>query len=145
MARKKAYEPQLFESRNRGRKFINQRGKEQADTSANIYESMLQSKAFKSLKPRQQVLYLYCKAQYYGKKKPRKDFEKQGVYQSDTYFYFNWQLAIDYELYTEKSWASLYHDMAALEKNGFIEKVKSGKEHKEKTIYKFSDKWQEMG
>ena len=142
-SKKPTYKPKGFESK--GEHFTNQRGKSQADTSANIYESMLQSPAFKSLTSKQKVLYLYCKGQYYGKRKPRKDYEKQGLYQEDTYFYFNWQLALDYGLYTEKSHSSLYHDMEALEKKGFIEKAKSGKGHKEKTIYKFSDKWQEMG
>ena len=140
--KKKAYEPKAFESLNQGKNFVNSHGKSQCDTTANLYESMLQSRAFKSLTAKQQILYVYCKAQYYGKRKPRKDYEKKGLYQDDTYFYFNWQLAIDYELYTEKSWSSLYHDMAILEKRGFIEKVKSGKGHKTKTVYKFSDKWQ---
>lgn len=142
-SKRTTYKPKSFESK--GNHFINQRGKSQADTSANIYESMLQSQAFKSLTSKQKILYVYCKSQFYGKRKPKKDYEKQGLYQDDTYFYFNWQLALDYDLYTEKSWSSLYHDMATLEKKGFIEKAQSGKGHKTKTIYKFSDKWQEMG
>lgn len=141
--RKKTYEPKSFESRNQGSSFINQRGKQQADTSANIYESMLQSKAFKSLTAKQQILYVYCKSQYYGKRKPKKDYEKQGLYQEDTYFYFNWQLAIDYGLYSTHS--RFYKDLKELSQKGFIELVKSGKGHKEKNVYKFSDKWKEMG
>ncbi|MBE7728047.1 MAG: hypothetical protein E7244_27770 [Enterocloster citroniae] len=142
-SKKNDYTLKLFESK--GKKFINQRGKEQADTSANIYESMLQSAAFKSLTNKQMILYVYCKAQYYGKRKPRKDYEKQGLYQDDTYFYFNWQLAIDYDLYPATSHSKFYKDMKTLEQKGFIEKVKSGQGHKEKNVYKFSDKWQEMG
>jgi len=141
--RKASYKPRTFESK--GGHFINQRGKNQADTSANIYESMLQSAAFKSLTAKQQILYVYCKAQYYGKRKPKKDYEKQGLYQDDTYFYFNWQLAIDYDLYTEKSHSGFYKDMKVLMQRGFFELVKSGKGHKEKNIYKYSDKWQEWG
>ena len=140
-SKKPTYKPKGFESK--GEHFINQRGKNQADTSANIYESRLQSPAFKSLTSKQKVLYLYCKGQYYGKRKPRKDYEKQGLYQEDTYFYFNWQLALDYDLYTTHS--RLYKDLNALIKNGFIEKSKSGQGHKEQNVYKFSDKWQEMG
>lgn len=137
--KKKQYEPKLFESRNRGSSFINQRGKSQADTSANIYESMLQSPAFKSLEKRQQILYVYCKAQYYGKRKPSKDYKEQ--FQDDSCFYMNWQKAIDYGLYTEKSHSNFYKDMQALEKKGFIKKLKSGKDHKEKSVYQFVDGW----
>lgn len=143
MSRRKrtSYTPRSFESK--GSHFINQRGKEQTDTSANIYESLLQSKAFKSLTAKQQILYVYCKAQYYGKRKPKKDYEKQGLYQDDTYFYFNWQIAIDYDLYSTHS--RFYKDMKVLTEKGFIELIKSGKGHKEKNVYRFSDKWQEMG
>ncbi len=144
MGRKKEYKAKSFESRNAGNSFVNHKGKKQADTTANIYESMLQSKAFKALTLKQQVLYLYCKAQYYGKRKPKKDYEKQGLYQDDSYFYFNWQLALDYDLYTEKSHSRFYKDMKALMQNGFIELAKSGKGHKEKNVYKFTDKWTEF-
>ena len=143
--RKKTYEPKAFESQNQGSSFINQRGKNQCDTSASIFESMLQSKAYKSLTSKQKILYVYCKAQYYGKRKPKKDYEKQGLYQEETYFYFNFQLAIDYELYTEKSHSGFYKDMKALMQKGFFELAKSGKGHKEKNVYKFSDKWQKWG
>jgi len=139
--KKKQYEPKLFESRNRGSSFINQRGKSQADTSANIYESMLQSPAFKSLTSKQKILYVYCKAQYYGKRKPSKDYEKQGLYQEDSCFYMNWQKAIDYKLYTEKSHSTFHRDMKALEAKGFIKKLKSGKDHKEKNVWQFDDRW----
>lgn len=142
-SRKQAYKPKSFESK--GEHFINQRGKSQADTSANIYESLLQSKAFKSLNSKQKILYVYVKSQYYGKRKPKKDYEKQGLYQDDTYFYFNWQIALDYDLYTEKSHSRFYKDMKVLMQKGFFEIAKSGQGHKEKNIYRFSDKWQEMG
>lgn len=49
-------------------------GRMRADTSANIYESMLTSDAFALLTTKQQILYVFCKAQYYGKRKPEKDF-----------------------------------------------------------------------
>ena len=143
--KKPTYKPRSFESRNCGGSFINQRGKNQAETSANIFESMLQSPAFKSLTAKQQILYVYCKSQYYGKRKPAKDYEKKGLYQDQAHFYFNWQLALDYDLYTEKSHSGFYKDMKALMQKGFFELVKSGKEHKTKNIYKFSDKWQEWG
>lgn len=141
MSRKKKYKAKPFESR--GERFINFRQKNQADTSANIYESMLQSTAFKSLSAKQQILYVYCKAQYFGKTKPKADYANQGLYQEEECFYFNWGLALDYNLYPEKSHSNFYKDMKALMKKGFFELVQSGKGHKKKNIYKFCDKWQE--
>ncbi|WP_029231590.1 hypothetical protein [Butyrivibrio sp. VCB2006] len=139
--RKNKYTPKHFESSSGGGKFINQLGKEQPDTSSNIYESMLQSKQFKSLTNKQKILYVYCKSQYYGKRKPKHDYEKQGLYQEESYFYFNIQRALDYDLYTKSGHSDFYKDMKALEEKGFIKKIKSGKAHKEKNIYQFSGEW----
>ena len=61
--RRKRYMPRFFESTG----ITN-------DTSANIYESMLNSAAFQDLTKNQRLLYMYMKAQYYGKRKPGKDF-----------------------------------------------------------------------
>lgn len=142
MAKKKTdYVPKSFESK--GKNFTNRRGKPQKETSANIYESMLQSPGFNKLNSKQKVLYLYCKAQFFGKRKPGKDYKEQ--FQDDGCFYFNWGKALEYGLYTEKSNANFYRDMQALEKWGFIEKLKSGQAHKEKNVYRFSDKWQKWG
>ena len=131
-----------FESRNQGSSFINQRGKKQKESFAKVYESMLQSNAFKSLNAKQQILYIYCKLQYYGKRKPSKDYKEQ--FQENTCFYMNWGKALDYNLYTESSSRNFYRDMKKLEEKGFIEKLKSGQKHKEKNVYRFSDKWAEM-
>ncbi len=139
--RKKKYTPKHFESSSGGGRFTNPLGREQPDTSTNIYESMLQSRQFKSLTYKQRNLYIYCKAQYYGKRKPKHDYEKLGLYQDDSFFYFNIQKAIDYELYTKNGHSDFYKDMTVLEKKGFIKKVKSGKAHKEKNIYQYSDAW----
>ena len=139
--KKTTYKPKGFESK--GGHYINEKGKKSADTSANIYESMLTSTAFKKLKTKQQVLYLYCKAQYYGKRKPSKDFKEQ--FQDDSYFYMNWGKALEYGLYTASCSSNFYDDMTALEKAGFIKKVYSGKPHKEKNVYQYSDKWQDIG
>lgn len=56
MARKKKYVPKAFESGKAG------------DVSANIYASMMQSKAWNNLTNNAKVLYLYMKLQYYGQK-----------------------------------------------------------------------------
>ena len=136
--KKKTYKPRSFESK--GEKYLNQRNKLVADTSANIYESMLTSAAFKSLLPRQKILYVYCKAQYYGKRKPAKDYKEE--YQEESCFYMNWGKALDYGLYTEKSHSNFYKDMQELEQKGFIKKLKSGQAHKEKNVYQFCAEWQ---
>lgn len=141
MARKKkpTYKPRSFESK--GERYINAKGKSAADTSANIYESMLLSPAFTELKPRLKILYVYCKAQYYGKRKPSKDNDR---YDSDT-FYFNWGKALDYGLYPKSAASNFYKDMQELEKAGFIKKIFSGKAHKEKNVYQYSNEWQKRG
>ena len=137
--KKPTYKPRTFESK--GEHYTTAKGRTAADTSANIYESMLTSPAFKALKPRLKVLYLYCKAQYYGKRKPTKDNDKYGT---DT-FYFNWGKALEYGLYPESAASNFYHDMQELEKAGFIKKLFSGKAHKEKNVYQYSNEWQQRG
>ena len=56
MARKKKYVPKAFESGKAG------------DVSANIYASMIQSRAWSNLTNNARVLYVYMKLQYYGQK-----------------------------------------------------------------------------
>lgn len=139
--KKTDYVPQSFESK--GKKFTNQRGKPQEESFASLYESMLQSPVFKGLKPREKVLYLYCKAQQFGKRKPSKDYN--GQFPEESSFYFNWGKALEYGLYPESSSRNFYRDMQTLEEKGFIEKLKSGQAHKEKNVYRFVDKWQKWG
>lgn len=55
MARKRKFRPKSFETMISG-----------GEPSASIYASMLKSPAWKKLKPRAQILYLYMKMQYYG-------------------------------------------------------------------------------
>ena len=66
-----------------------------SDTSANIYHSMLKSKAWKDLSAKQQSLYLVCKDQVYAQKtqyKPDPDDPSK--------FYMNRYVWLyDYELY----------------------------------------------
>ncbi|WP_026493077.1 hypothetical protein [Butyrivibrio sp. XPD2002] len=124
-----------------GTKFIGIHGALMSDTFVRIYESMLQSDAFKKLKPRHKVLYLYCKDQWTGKRKPRHDFKDVPELASDDLFYFNFDLAVEYGLYTPKSSHLFYNDMKALIDAGFIDKVVSGKAHKKKNIYRYSDRW----
>ena len=139
MPRKSKYVSKDFEAL--GTSFKGIHGALMSDTSASIFESMLQSNAFKGLKHRQKILYVYCKGQYYGKRKPRQDYKDIPELQGDDLFYFNFDVAVEYGLYTEKSSKLFYSDMDALIKAGFIDRVVSGKAHKKKTIYRYSGRW----
>ena len=139
--RKSNYKPKSFESL--GERYVDADGKIRADTSANIYESLLTSKAFKDLNSKQQIFYVFCKAQYYGKRKPEKDYKSIEEVQGPEFFYLSWRAVQEYGLYTPTSHSNFYRDMSELERHGFIEKVSSGKSQHKKSIYKFSAKWHE--
>lgn len=103
---------------------------------------MLTSAAFTSLKTRQKVLYLYCKAQYYGKRKPRRDYPDIEEIRGDDCFYLSWAVVKQYELYQESMHSNFYKDMQVLIEHGFIERVSAGK-YKKKSIYRYSSGWKE--
>ncbi len=128
--RNKKYKPRPFESAT-------------ADENefARIYESMLTHPAFIGLKTRQKILYLYVKAQFYGKRKPQSDFKDIPQFQGDDCFYFNFGLAVRYGLYTKTGNKEFYADMKALCETGFIECISSGKFTKTRSIYRFSSEW----
>ena len=128
MSKKKQYEKKRFES-----------NCSPSDTSANIYISMLMSKAWRELTARQCKLYLYCKSQYYAeKKKPIKDNQL-----SFTMNKSKWDKL--YGLYNEKNHKYFYNDMTALIEKGFITCYESGAITRTKSIYIFSDKWHYYG
>ncbi len=108
------------------------------DTSANLYISMLLSAAWRELSAQQQRLYLYCKAQYYAeKKKPNDDplaFTMNRAKWRDLY-----------GLYTDANHKRFYSDMAALIERGFIACLESGATTRTKSVYRFSDRWQQYG
>lgn len=141
MARhKNHYKPKAFESK--GEKYIDINGTLKADTSANIYESMLTSKAYIDLKTRQKMLYVICKAQYYGKRKPGKDFTDLEQLQRDDIFYLNLAAVVRYGIYTPNMRKEFYNDMKALQEHGFIKLIaKGGGNGKTKSIYQFSSDW----
>ena len=126
--RKQPYEKKRFESTG-----------ESNDTSANIYISMLMSKAWKELSAKQHELYLYCKAQYYAeKKKPIK-----GNALSFTMNQAKWHGL--YGLYNSSNFKAFYKDMSALIEYGFIRCLFCGSTTRTKSIYEFSNKWQKYG
>jgi len=124
-----------------GHQFIASNGIKYHDTFANIYMSMLLSPAFKDLKHRQQMLYIVMKAQYYGKRKPRQDYKD--LYDCDEYFYMNFDAVQYYGLYTKYMQKEFRKDKQALIDHGFIELVASGAKTHTKSIFKYSDKWQQ--
>lgn len=130
---------QPFESK--GKNFTTDSGHIRHDTFAAIYESQLQSKAYKALTNRQKMLYVYCKAQYFGKRKPSADYPDLEQFQSPDCFYLNLASICSYGLYTRNMRKEFYGDMRELEAHGFIKKLSSGRSTKTKNIYKFSDEW----
>ena len=113
------------------------------DTSANIYGSMLRHPAFTTLKTRQKILYIYIKAQLYGKRKPRHDYPGVEQLQDDLIFYYNHAAAVRDGLYTLGNHGDFYKDMQELEARGFIEKIRSGQSRRKKIIYRFDSRWQQ--
>ena len=109
-----------------------------ADTSANIYMSMLLSAAWRALTAQQQRLYLYCKAQYYG--------EKQKPNGNPLCFTMNQSKWAElYGLYEKSNAKGFYRDMSALIEKGFITCVECGAITRTKSIYRFSSMWQNYG
>lgn len=137
---RKKYVPKRFESK--GEKFIDENGKLRADTSANIYESLLLSDSFRDLSDRQKMLYIVAKAQYYGHRKPEKDYPEIELFQGADVFYLNWNAVKRYGLYKDSMHSNFYKDMSALIEHGFIQRLSSGKGNRKKSIYKFSADWQ---
>lgn len=134
MSKKKAvYIPKSFESTGTKK-----------DNSANIYMSMLTSWSWQQLSKNAQVLYVYCKAQYYAeKKKPETKVKQLDENEQRRCFTMN-----------KSKWQSLYHiynsdngqfqkDMKQLIKYGFVEYIENGKTSRTKSIYMLSDKWRD--
>lgn len=132
--RKDRYIPKSFESMGNSN-----------DTSANIYMSMLLSPAWNNLTKNQQILYVYCKAQYYAeKKKPNPLIKELTDNEMNLCFTMNkskWCKL--YKIYANGGQERFKKDMQALIDNGFIELVENGKAKSQPNIYIFSDKWAE--
>lgn len=138
--RRKRYVPRSWESK--GETYMDSSGRRRADTSANIYDSMLTSDAFILLTDKQKMLYVCCKAQYYGKRKPERDYPDVEQLHGEDLFYLNWAAVQAYGLYKPSMHPNFYRDMKALCGHGLIEKVSSGAGQRKKSIYRFSDRWQ---
>lgn len=107
-----------------------------SDTSANIYSSMLLSKAWQILNISTKELYLYCKNEYYRqKKKPFTD--------DQTCFYFN--QAIYLNIYGKTNASQLRAGINELIEKGFIRCIECGANTRTKSIYQYSSKWRLYG
>lgn len=130
--REKMYMPKSFESIGNSN-----------DTSANIYMSMLLSPAWNNLTKNQQILYVYCKSQYYAEeKKPRPLIKELTDNEINLCFTMNkskWCKL--YKIYADGGQERFKKDMDALINNGFIEIIENGKVKSQPNIYAFSDKW----
>ena len=139
MGRKKKYDAKAFESNGQYR---GRNGGARKDTSASIFESMYRSEAYRDLTARQRDLYVCCKLQYYGKRKPGRDFQDLEEFQGDDLFYLNWaSVSADYGLYPAGSERNFYKDMNALIEHGLIDLRSSGKKRRQKNIYQYSVRW----
>lgn len=139
MGKTRNYEGKAFECIQLS-KYTNLNGTSLRDTNIRLYGSMLVSEAFRDLTDRQKLLYILCKDQYYGKRKPKQDYRKDGFFQEDDNFYMSWRTIQGYGLYTKTSSKNFYADMKELQEHGFIECVSKGK-GKHKSIYQYSAKW----
>ena len=139
MPKKRKYQKKSFESAGHP-----------SDVSANLYSSMLESPAWMDLSPKQQVLYLFCKWQYYR----MKEVQKKALFlaypdltpPANVQEYFSLSTGAvtkDYPLYTNLS--SFYRDRDALITHGFIRVIADGSNVRQKNIYRYSDKWQKWG
>jgi hypothetical protein len=127
----KKYEPKSFESDGNS-----------SDTSANIYMSMLMSYAWQQLSKNAQVLYVYCKAQYYAeKKKPKTEHQQLTEQEQRQCFTMNkskWQKLNN--IYKSDN-GQFNKDMKQLIYYGFVELLEGGKNVRKKNIYMLSNKW----
>lgn len=109
-----------------------------SDTSANIYESMMTSPAWLSLKARPQILYVTCKSQYYSEKK-----KPNGNNLQFTMNKHKW--CNKYKLYSNANSQAFYNDMAELIEKGFIICIECGAITRTKSIYQLCDGWRLYG
>lgn len=145
MSRRNKSEYRLKAYESVGKKFTDKNGTQRTDTFASIFESMLLSKAFTTLTARQKMLYVLCKAQIVGKRKPKEDYKEYDLYQNEECFYLHEQALIDYGLYSKASRRFINPDFKKLEEHGLIKKLASGQKSKSKNVYKLVSDWQRYG
>ena len=127
------------------RKWKPWQAKESNEDFIPITKSMRKSPAFRLLNAKQRDLLMLCWIQGNPKSRgkahlPRDDFPNVDKYRHDNVFYMCRNKAVRDNIYTSTN-RRYYDDMDALEKYGFIEKIRQG--HKgTQSIYKLSANWQ---
>lgn len=111
--------------------------KDPRGTFTGLYASQIQSPAFRDLSPRQQILFVHMRLQEHTKDHPPAEF---GPYT----FYFPRKLWRDLlKLYDHDE--RFYRDVDGLIEKGFVDCVSSGYLTKEKSVYRFSERWKVYG
>lgn len=133
-------------------RYIDDKGKEQTDTTAVLTYSMRTHAAFKDLSSRQRDLYECAKFQFYGaRSRPCNDFRDIAEfkeYGGKKYFYLNHRLVTDvFGIYPKTNHRDLYKDIKALVTHGFIEwytepKAVNNSNHM-RAIYRYSEAWKD--
>lgn len=108
-----------------------------------MYTSMTTSPAYISLTGNQRALYMFCRFQEYnGSNEPWKEYTNLKAGNSSKPFFLNWKLAKVNGLYKTKY--TFYKDLQRLIELGFINCLHDGKPGGNKSIFAYSDKWQNV-
>ncbi len=103
---------------------------------------MLLSPAWQDLTKGQQILYFYCKSQYYSEK----TYQLKQKDQNNEVFTMNrYKWCTKYKIYSSSNSGQFYKDMEALIMHGFVKCVLIGALARVKNIYAYSDKWKIWG
>ena len=111
-------------------------GRMKKQVFSGIYASQIQSVAFRALTDKQKVLFLYMRMQEHAEEKP------SGF--GENCFYFPralWSKTLG--LYQKDT--RYYTDLDALIEAGFVDCIASGYTTREKSVYRFSERWKEYG
>ena len=126
-SRKKTYRPKSFESTKAGK-----------NTSANIFTTMMLSRAWQDLSASQKTLYLHMKERMYGQTlKTRPDPKDLTLFTFPRNIWCNL-----FGLYSRGNSSGFFRDRDALIEHGFIICVRNGQNTCKASEYEYSDRWQ---
>ena len=133
MSRRKKQSPKAFQRRPNGSSHFVQ-----------VFDDLLDSKAFHALSARQKALYLYCLRESHGA--AMRDSTPQGGQGDERLFYMNKALRTEvHELYAKSDTRGFERDMGALVSVGLVDCVSSGYAAREKSVYRLSARWWHYG
>lgn len=133
MSRRKKQPPKSYQRRSNGSSHFIQ-----------LFDDLLDSKAFHSLSARQKILYVYCLRESHGT--AMRDNAPEGGQGDERLFYMNRGLRVKvHELYSESDTRGFERDMGALVSVGLVDCVSSGYAAREKSVYRLSARWWHYG